>query len=416
MQRNSSIRVVFFLLMILAIVPKAYAQSIKDPDSLFSMARKAAFDDKDHPTAISLSRQALAISPAYTDILVFLGRLYSWNKQADSARYYFNMALRQKPGYEDATAAYADLEFWNDNDSASLALLHEGLAANPASVELLIRKARVLESLKSYKAAATLADSILTIDKSHTEARVLSQRLQGLRSENRIGVKYDYVYIDKQFSDPWHLAAIDYTRQTKIGSFTARLNYANRFASNGLQYEFEGYPRFSKTFYSYVNLACSDNVGVFPHWRVGASLYANLPKAFEAEAGFRYLFFNTSTNIYTFYLGKYYSKFLFGARTYLVPNGAGTAQSYSGLVRYYFGGIDDYMHLSAGYGLSPDDRSSAYLYNLPNLRTYRGEAILRKAIKRMNIVTLNISLVNQEYLPNTIGNQLQAGIGYIRRF
>jgi YaiO family outer membrane protein len=81
---------------------------------------------------------------------------------------------------------------------------------------------------------------------------------------------------------------------------------------DGLQYELESYPRFSKTFYAYANIGYSDNVGVFPKWKAGASLYANLPKAFEAELGIRYLYFNSAAYIYTLYIGKYYKSFLFG--------------------------------------------------------------------------------------------------------
>jgi YaiO family outer membrane protein len=112
----------------------------------------------------------------------------------------------------------------------------------------------------------------------------------------------------------------DYTRTTGIGSVTGRVNYANRFKNNGLQYELEAYPHISKTFYSYVSVGYSDSIGVFPHWRGGFSLYANLPKSFEGELGMRYLQFSGDpTFIYTAYLGKYYKSWLFSARTYVTP-------------------------------------------------------------------------------------------------
>lgn len=406
------------------LVIKTSAQS-KDPDSLFARARTAAFDNKDYPSAISLSKQALQIAPNYTDIVVFLGRVYTWNKQTDSARYYFNQALQQKPGYEDALAAYADLEFWNDNDSAALAFANQGLAQNPASQQLLLRKATVLESMKQYEDAAMLADSVLVLNRDNQDARTLLVRLQDFLSKNRIGIKYDYSHFDKQFDNAWHMLAIDYTRQTNVGSFTARINYANRFAHNGLQYELESYPRFSKTFYAYAAVAYSaDTFGVFPKWRLGGSLYANLPRAFEAEAGIRYLYFAGDTDgsdFYTLYLGKYYKHFLFGARVYLTPSDVATSQSYNAMVRYYFGGIDDYLNFLVGYGISPDDRNTATLININtgDLTTYKGEVIFRKQFKRMNIITANFSLLNQEFTrgPEVLkGNQIQAGIGYIRRF
>ncbi|WP_276135294.1 YaiO family outer membrane beta-barrel protein [Polluticoccus soli] len=407
------------------LVIKTSAQNTQNPDSLFSMARTAAYDHKDYSSAITLSKQALQIAPNYTDIAVFLGRIYTWNKQTDSARYYFDLALQQKPGYEDALSAYADLEFWNKNDSAALALANEGLAKNPTSQQLLVRKATVLESMRQYEEAALLADSVLTLDKGNQDARALLTRLYGFLSKNRVGIKYDYTYFDEQFPDPWHMLAVDYTRQTNMGSITARVNYANRFANDAVQYELETYPRISRTFYAYVAAAySSDTIGIFPKWRLGASLFANLPHAFEAEAGIRYLYFAgdaNGTDFYTLYLGKYYHKFLFGARVYLTPNPTATSQSYNAIARYYFGGADDYLNFLVGYGISPDDRNSAPLININTgqLKSYRGELIFRKLIKRMNILTLNLSLQNQEFTRGTEvikGNQIQAGIGYIRRF
>src|SRR5688500_5840190 len=100
---------IFLITVLMMSCSWASAQNTKDPDSLFAQARAAAFDQKDYPKAINLSKQALRLAPGYTDIVVFLGRLYTWNKQTDSARYYLDLALRQKPGHEEALYAYTDL-------------------------------------------------------------------------------------------------------------------------------------------------------------------------------------------------------------------------------------------------------------------------------------------------------------------
>jgi YaiO family outer membrane protein len=87
------------------------------------------------------------------------------------------------------------------------------------------------------------------------------------------------------------------------------------------------------------------------------------------------------------------------------------------MARYYYGGIDDYIGLNIGAGISPDDRRvNIQLNSAYKLRTYTAELTLRHAIRKLNVVVLNLSILNQEYLPGTIGNQFQAGVGYIRRF
>jgi YaiO family outer membrane protein len=114
----------------------------------------------------------------------------------------------------------------------------------------------------------------------------LESRIKDESIKNKIGIIYDYNVFDKQFADPWHLLAIDYSRSTGIGTVIGRLNYANRFQTSATQFEIDAYPRFSKVFYSYMNFGVSDNSGVFPKYRAGFSLYANLPKSFEGELGF----------------------------------------------------------------------------------------------------------------------------------
>ena len=94
----------------------------------------------------------------------------------------------------------------------------------------------MLRDLKEYKLAQEANSRLLKINPKNTEARSLSQRLTILSAKNQIGATYDFVYFDKQFDDPWHLASIDYSRQTKIGSIVARVNYANRFNNNALQF------------------------------------------------------------------------------------------------------------------------------------------------------------------------------------
>lgn len=419
MKNPIPVAVLIFTLSLLTVCQHLNAQTdTTTSDGLFQAARKAAFDEKNYPLAKHYSIKALDISPKYWDIKVFLGRLYTWDKQLDSARQCFDAVLNAQPDYEDASVAYTDLEYWNDNNEAALKKAEDGLKYHLESKDLLLRRAKVLTAMRRYKEAGTDVDKVLKEDKKNADALAIASHIKDLRSLNQLGLSYDYVYFDKGFGsrDPWHLASIDYTRRTSIGSVTGRINYANRFNENGVQFEADAYPHISKTFYSYLNVGYSNNVGVFPQWRAGFSLYANLPKSFEAEAGIRYLYFTSPTNIFIAYLGKYYKNYLFGVRTYLTPDNKTVSQSYNVLGRYYFGGADDFIGLTLGTGISPDDRLlNQQLDSKYKLKTYKAALDFRHAIKR-NIITLDFSVINQEYRPGTKGNQIQAGLGYIRRF
>ena len=393
------------------------AQMPASSDDLFKAARQAAFEEKNYNKAKQLASQALVQSPHYVDIGIFLGRVYTWNKQYDSAVYYFQQVRSYAPAYEDAAVAYTDLEYWNDHYDTALSICNNGLMANPASADLLLRKAKILKALKQYKEAIEVTNLLLKLNKRNAEALALAASLKDAAAVNKIGINYEYSHFDKQFNEPWHLASISYSRYTKMGSISANVNYANRFGSNGWQGELEAYPHISKTFYSYVSFGYSPGNSVFPKYRAGFSLYANLPLSFEAEAGFRYLNFGSSTFVYTLYAGKYYKNFLFGLRSYVTPGGGSVSQSYSVMARYYFATSDDYLGINVGSGVSPDDRVTNVLYNAKNkLSSRQASASFNHRLAKMNIISLRAGWINQQYQTDKRGNQINISAGFQRRF
>ena len=74
---------------------------------------------------------------------------------------------------------------------------------------------------------------------------LFAQQTDTLPFKNTITVQYDYFHFDKQFTNDWHIAGIEYKHETKKGALLGRLNYANRLAQNGWQAELEAYTKFS---------------------------------------------------------------------------------------------------------------------------------------------------------------------------
>ncbi|HEU5366067.1 MAG TPA: YaiO family outer membrane beta-barrel protein, partial [Hanamia sp.] len=280
----------------------------------------------------------------------------------------------------------------------------------------LLKKAKNLIELGRYKAANIDLATLLKTDSQNAEARSLLEKIKDKSAKNKVSIRYDFATFDKQFDNPWHIVSLDYSRSTKAGSFIGRVNYANRFKTSALQFEADAYPRISKTFYSYVNAGISDKSGVFPQYRSGFSLYANLPKSFEAEAGFRYLYFSDATWIYTASMGKYFKNYWFNLRTYLTPGKESVSNSYSLTTRYYFKETN-YFGVGVGTGISPDETvNNIQLANLYKLKSYRISADYRNTFKTVNSVLLSFSLLQQEYLPKVTGNEYLFSVGYQRRF
>lgn len=390
----------------------------QNSDDLFSQARTAAFDHKQYTLAKQLAKAAILKSPDYLEIRIFLGRIYTWEKQADSARLEFDKIIKLNPQVEDVYIAYSNLEFWNDDTEKALTICNQGMSLFQNSVDLAILKAKFLNDLKKWSEADQVISEVLTKHPNQTEARALATRIRENSATNRIGVNYTFVSFDKQFADPWHLTSLDYSRQTSFGSIIGRINYANRFNGNGVQYEVDAYPRLSNTFMAYISGGYSPNLGVFPQTRAGFSLYANLPKSMEAEAGFRYLQFGDNTWIYTASLGKYVKSFWFNLRTYLTPSSGQVGQSFTLTTRYYVGGTDDFLSLGLSTGLSPDDQRNIVLINASSYKLQSNGLTLayRRSINSFHIINFKASWTNQEYQRDTRGNSIELGVGYIRRF
>lgn len=405
-----------FLLLLL--FPFAlYSQQNLTADELFVEARNAAFEQKDYPTSIKLAKQALDQAPDYTDISIFLGRVYTWTDDLSSARAVFEGLQKREVKDEDFFIAYASLEYWNDQNSKAIEILNRGLQYHPESQQLLLLKAKVDYNSNNYTEAEKSVNTLLKIDPKNTEARALSIKINDFTSKNAIGITYNYSHFDRQFDDDWHIVGVSYKRITPIGSVILKGNFANRFAETGTQLELEAYPKLSKMFYLYVGAGYSNDVGIFPKFRSGVSLNANLPKSYEAEIGYRQLYFSNNIWMYTASVGKYYKNFWFNLRTYITPDNKNISHSYTGTVRYYTKGASDYFAFQIGTGISPEDYQSSLLENETyKLKTFKVGGEYNFAIKKTNLFSISAMYYNQEYLPNTKGNQYDISLGYTKKF
>lgn len=396
----------------------SFAQEPKlTADELFSDARQQAFDYKNYKQAIALSKQALKQAPEYTDISIFLGRLYTWSDQIDSARTVFDALEKRGVQDEDFFMAYASLEYWNNGYAKANNLLDKGLAAHSDSQALWLLKAKVNYSDNQYEPAQDAINNLLKLNPKNTEARALAKNIQDFLAKNTIGITYNFVHFDKQFDNDWHIVSASYKRATALGSLIFKTNYANKFADNGLQFELEAYPRLSKMFYLYVGTGYSQDVGIFPKYRTGVSLYANLPHSFEGELGYRQLYFSNNIWMYTASVGKYYQDFWFNVKTYLTPGKESISQSYAATVRYYTKGANDYLSFVIGRGLSPEENRSNLLNNsLYKLKTFKVGAEYNFSINKTNLFSLSSTYYNQEFRPKEKGNQLDIVIGYSKTF
>ena len=229
-----------------------------------------------------------------------------------------------------------------------------------------------------------------------------------------IGFKYDFLYFDESEKKGWHSASVENGMVVRKTPIVTRINYANRFQEVAVQAELDAYPVITKKIYAYLNAGYSKNATLFPAFRAGSSVYFTLPKAFEAEAGFRLLRFSTSTWIYTAAISKYYKKYWISAITYVVPASGNVFQSYFLKTRYYFTDTD-FLEIAAGTGVSPDDRNNNRLLNSNDKLSSNNVAMLfRRTVSKANVIVLGTGWIRQATELKKYSDQYNFSVGYQR--
>lgn len=386
-------------------------------DSLMILAKKEAYDNNNYPKAIALMKQAIKQSPDYKDLRILLGRLYTFSDKTDSAKNEFQKVLLKQYDDIDALSGIYDADYYVDKYDLALKTAELGINYHPDTALFYVRKAKVINAqLKPFDAIDFLEANPKILKDSAAKAYLDDLKLTNLR--NRIGLSYEYVDFDKRFDEPWNFITLSYGYRTKsLGRVNARLYYADRFGSKGLQGEIEAYPTLKNVGYQYIGFAVSESP-IFPRFRAGYSLFASLPKSFEGEIGFRYLRFSENTFLFTGAIGKYVGNNFYNLRSFVSPGETAWSYSFTASARLFFSDdMDDFLNLAAGTGVSPDDPVRVLFINsFADLRSYKAAISYNRVLKRKHMFGLDISWVNEEYATDTWGNQYTFGISYSRRF
>lgn len=173
--------------------------------------------------------------------------------------------------------------------------------------------------------------------------------------KNSVSFNHEYEDFLNDDTESWQFSYIDFGHKFEgFGSVIIRVNRADRFGQDGIQYELDAYPKIAKGMYAYLSVAYSEDA-LFPDYRIGAQIYKSLPQGWEVSLGVRYLAFDESTTIYTGSIGRYWSNFYATLTPYVVPDEIdGTSASGALEVRYYRSSGDDYWGFRGSYGSAPD--------------------------------------------------------------
>ena len=322
-----------------------------DPDTSFETARNLAFNQQRKQAQDTLLH-ILTKYPDYHEIRAFLATTYSWDGDYKKSRKLFNTIFEKDVKNKETWIAAIKNELWADLPFAALEMSNNALKIFPNDPELLYLKASAQENTNNPIDALTTIQTVLVSNPQDQKAIDYKTSLDKLLRKNSIGINAALDLYSSVF-DPMQYYSLKYSRQTKYGSISPKLNLNRRFNENGAQFEVDLYPKIAKGLYAYVNFGVSNSF-LFPDVKYGAELYQSLPKSFEISLGFRTLKYSSTTNIYTGSLGWYTGNSYWSFRPYFTPGETGTSKSGTLTYRRYRSDADNYLGMSIGMGFSPE--------------------------------------------------------------
>lgn len=323
-----------------------------DPDVSFKKAREMAFNNKRKQAQDTL-RLILSKYPNYLDVRSFLASTYSWDGDYEQSRIEFAYILSKDPKRKQDWIAATNNELWGEKPFKALQLISKALVQYPEDTDVLYLKAKAQEDAGDTEEALQTIALLIKEKPGNKKVKLYRDGLINRLSMNAVGVSYAIDIFGENARDPMQYLTLKYSRQTKYGSITGKININRRFQKNGMQYEIDMYPRIVNGMYAYASVGVS-NTDLFPGFRVGGELFKSLPNAFEASLGFRSLKFTEITTIYTGSLGWYTGNNYWVFRTYITPGDAGSSKSGRLTYRKYRNDADNYLSVSVGVGFSPE--------------------------------------------------------------
>ncbi len=329
-----------------------------------------------HKSAKDILIKVIAEKPDDSKARVLLGNTYSWDGEYDQARIEFNKVTSSDKYDKAAWSGAIKNELYAKNELIALGLANKALSFinNDSELDRLKKIAEqrinqteypekgwynVDSSISSVKKSNKKGEEEMTEPEDETAEKELiknSNEAQNDVFNNRFDIRNAVTVFDQRY-DPMIYTSISYRRQTMAGSIIPRLNYSNRLGKNGLQYDLDFYPKFSKRFYAYLNYGYS-NSSIYPKHKFGGDLYVNLPGAIEFSAGGRHITFASgNVGVITNSLGHYRGNYYFSLRSYITPK-PNNLTKFSGnlLVRKYLKDAENYFGLNVGMGYSPELR------------------------------------------------------------
>ncbi|WP_324719574.1 YaiO family outer membrane beta-barrel protein [Salinimicrobium sp. HB62] len=394
-----------------------YTQQI-DTDKLYLQALQDYREGK-YEAALDLTRTGLEVAPGYHDIRILQVRTLFALQKFDAAGTDINLLLMKAPDYEGVkTIAMQRLNQLEGNEGLKFSdRLFKIYGSHP---DLNIRRARLLLESGDIKKAGELATQTYVSGQVNDEQRYALQQIINVTVRNAVQVTGQYISFSDNYprNDSWYAVSAEYQHNFSNLALIGRTTYSDRSYNDGSLYEIEAYPIFSEKLYAFANVGFSEGQ-IYPDYRASASVFYNFATSFEAEAGFRGLFYNDNSYFSTIAgLTAYTGRFYLNARAFVGPERLEQmAQNYQFNVRYYLSTPENYLFGRIGSGISPDEPT---LYTRaqenPTLEAVFINLGISKTLGIHHVISLSGGVLSEDLPGDETGNQFTSSLSYRFKF
>lgn len=385
-------------------------------DSLLVKAQEEAIKGN-YAAAVKKADSVFHIYPRSINALVMIAKSYAWQGVYDTAKIYLNLAYKNGPKNESLYDVWLNTLLWNQeyNEVIKKANLAE---KNDYGNDYNLAQKRLYayDALIEYDSAVSVFEP--EEQKALLDSTPLFNAYRDILIKSKKHTITGYYAIDlfgNNDPKPQHLAYIDYGFKIKKNTLIFRLNYANRFGTDGLQVEVDYYHLLKKSKYFYFNYGISVMNEVFPKHRAGIEYFFPLKNKFEASVGARYMYFTDKhVPILTGHIGKYLNKYWFALRPYYTFDE--NSISLVANIRRFSDISFNYWGLELGYGNSPDER---YLLDPTgdyfNLNSYRVKLEKSLMVTTTNDLKISFGFAYEETAKSVFRNRYTIEIIYKHR-
>ena len=406
-----------------------------DADNLLLQARDLA-GQGDFITARRIVQQILEADPDHVEARLLMGNTYAWNQEFDQARAWLEDLKYDAFDNYDLIVALANLEAWDQNFGEALNHIAYGLEIYPNDLDLSLKKSQIQQNMGDIgQSNATIGD-LLQQDPNNPELRRAYYSQKGPQAITGISGEYSHNRYNVPLVRRWNMYSLKYYKTVDLGTFIGSINTGYVSTGNtpfmsggGVQFQVDAYPVFpmSKRYFHF-SYAISPSP-VFARHRLGAHIYQELRNSWEVFGGFNYAHYKNATdtlNVLMFDAGvtKYFGNNMLTLAAQFAPNNTTgvtkLAQGYSATLRHYLKTAHDWVQVSVGSGVSPDN--PLWYINDPSwnpgqmLNAYSVVLAYRKLLNDRWIGRVYGGYIYEEYLQSRFRNVYTFNIGLIYLF